>query len=51
MTGIVAASEASRLAPESGGPDYGKDVRNAFIAGDQQASRCVESCEREVTSF
>ena len=39
MTGIVAANEASRLAPEGGGPDYGKDVRNAFIAGDQQASR------------
>lgn len=41
MTGNAATGENSRLAPEGFGTDYGKDVRNAFASGDQQASRCV----------
>ncbi|CAM9231413.1 unnamed protein product [Pylaiella littoralis] len=41
MTGNGGANENSHLAPEGVGPDYGKDVRNAFMAGDQQASRLL----------
>lgn len=41
MPGNGGANENSHLAPDGVGPDYGKDVRNAFMAGDQQASRCV----------
>lgn len=39
MTGNATPDESSHLTPEGVGPDYGKDVRNAFMAGDQQASR------------
>lgn len=39
MPGNGGANENSHLAAEGVGPDYGKDVRNAFMAGDQQASR------------
>lgn len=41
MPGNGGVNENSHLAPDGVGPDYGKDVRNAFMAGDQQASRCV----------
>lgn len=39
MTGIPTANEASYLTPEGGGVDYGKDIRNAYNAGDEHASR------------
>ncbi|CAN0086207.1 unnamed protein product [Ectocarpus sp. 6 AP-2014] len=41
MTGNASANENSHLAPEGVGADYGKDVRNAFMTGDQQASRLL----------
>lgn len=39
MTGIPTANEASYLTQEGGGVDYGKDIRNAYNAGDENASR------------
>lgn len=41
MTGNAAAGENSRLVSEGVGTDYGKDIRNAFASGDQQASRLL----------
>ena len=46
MPGNGGANENSHLAPDGMGPDYGKGVRNAFMAGDQQASRCVNVMSR-----
>lgn len=40
MTGHAEIDETSRLAIEGNGANYGKGIRDAFVAGDQQASRC-----------
>lgn len=50
MTGNASTGETSRLAPEGVGTDYGKDVRNAFVSGDSQASRYVLQYSSTVSS-